>query len=66
MRCVVALARPVASTTSVNREWVSAASSTSSVFALALADLVPAEFSSVAATSMSMLIFGSSLLSDCE
>jgi hypothetical protein len=37
MRCVVALAIPVASTTSVNREWVSAASNTSYVFSLALA-----------------------------
>src|SRR5450759_4789479 len=35
MRCVVALASPVASTTSVNRECVSAASSTSRVFSLA-------------------------------
>jgi hypothetical protein len=35
MRCVVALASPVASTTSVNRECESAASSTSRVFWLA-------------------------------
>jgi hypothetical protein len=36
MRCLVAFASPVASTTSVNRECESAASSTSRVFSLAL------------------------------
>src|SRR5665811_2344478 len=51
MRCVVALASPAASTTSVNRECVSAASSTSRVFSLAPALVVASTPAAVVVSS---------------